>query len=392
MTPADPVVLHVITRYLSGGSEQRVRDIVHALPQARHVICTGVAVDHHAPAGVTIDREPMLRRELSPWHDARALVRLVRRVRRDRPQVIVTHQSKAGLLGRIAGRLVGVPVVHSLSMASFGDGYGRVASAVFRTAERLLVGSTAAYVVVGRDLADQFRAIGVPEDRLSVVRSSPALPRPPSDHQRARRQLLDQAGVAGDPPVLVYVGSLDDRKNVLELPRLLDEVDRVWPGPPPVLIAAGDGPRRDELQRLGAGRVHLLGHVADPTSVFHGADVVVLLSRVEGLPQVLVQAASSGAPFVAYRVSGADELVHLGARGDVVPWGNVGAAARAVATHLGSPVERHCLADLREWDPQVVRGRYRAILSPLLGDAASIDGGPWAPAAPDEAADAAATV
>ena len=105
----------------------------------------------------------------------------------------------------------------------------------------------------------------------------------------------------------------------------------------------GDGPERDRLiggaRRAGAlaGNAVLTGHLSDPDHVhdaLRGADLVVLLSAAEGLPQVLVQSAAAGTPFVAFDVEGVRELLSLGARGSAVPPGRLDTAAAAAAEWL----------------------------------------------------------
>jgi len=153
-------VLHVVTRYRRGGSEQRVRDFVAALVDHDHVVIVGEDSDADLATshlGVPVEFESSLVRSPRFEADARAVRALTARLRRDRPDLVVTHQSKAGVVGRVAARLAGgIPVVHSLSMASFGPGYGRTESTVFRVVERALAPLTARYVVVGADLARRF--------------------------------------------------------------------------------------------------------------------------------------------------------------------------------------------------------------------------------------------
>ncbi len=174
-----PTVPSVITRLARGGSERRLFDVLDAV-DGDHVVVVGGDSD---PAQVALlaDRvdvvvlEPLVR-SVDRAADSAALRALVATLR-DRPfDVVHTHQSKAGLLGRVAARAGGVPVVyHSASMASFGPGYGRVESEVFARAERLTAPLVTRFFVVGVDLARRLAASGVPPTRLSVVRSSQRL-------------------------------------------------------------------------------------------------------------------------------------------------------------------------------------------------------------------------
>ncbi len=83
--------------------------------------------------------EPSLCREPNPIQDARAIARVWRLMRERNFDVVITHQSKAGVIGRISADIShGPPVVHSLSTASFGPGYGRMANHIYRPVERFL--------------------------------------------------------------------------------------------------------------------------------------------------------------------------------------------------------------------------------------------------------------
>lgn len=372
-SPVARRVVHVITRYEAGGSERRLRDLVAATPQHDHHVVVGAGRDPELLrshlGGVPVHVQRWLRRAPHPVHDLLALRALLRLFGDLRPDLVVTHQSKAGVLGRLAAARCGLTVMHSLSMATFGVGYPRPVTAVFRIVERAMAPLTAAYAVVGHDLAREYRALGVPADRLHIVRSAAVLPTEPVDRCEATTALRRQAGFAPDRPVLAYVGSLDARKNVLALVDLLETAQRAATVPP-CLVIAGDGPLRDNLERRVRARgldgdVAFLGHLDDPAPVFQGADAVVLCSRAEGLPQVLVQASAAGTPFVAFQVTGTDELVAAGAVGEVVPWGDTAAAAAAVVRVLDAPRTGRRV-DLSEWSPDGVRARYATLVRALL--------------------------
>ena len=320
------VILHICTRYVRGGSEQRLRDIVAALPDYDHQVVLGrdsnESLLRSQLPGVEVRREVNLRRAVSPLHDAVALAHITRDIRAGRYAAIVTHQSKAGVIGRLGARAAGCgPVVHSLSMADFGPGYGALESLLFRTVERRLASSTTAYVVAGADLAQRFQRLGVPSDKLRIVRSALRLPAPTGDRLDARRRAAEKFQLPIDRPWILYVGSLEARKNVLDFPTLLQQTIQLSVGERPFLVVAGIGPLRPRLESL-LDQVGLLddsalvGYVPAPDDLFAAADAVILLSRAEGLPQVLVQAASVGTPFVACEVDGADELLELGASGN----------------------------------------------------------------------------
>jgi glycosyltransferase involved in cell wall biosynthesis len=370
-----PVVLHVATRYLRGGSERRIRDIIASLPEARHHVVVGresdvaLARSELAPASLTVI--PTLVRRPDPLRDLPALGRLIRLIGANHYDLVVTHQSKAGVLARTAAGLCGVPVVHSLSMANFGPGYPAWQSALFRRLEARLAGGTTAYLVVGADLARRYREIGAPADKLHVVRSGIPLPIEPVP-ARTKADVCHELGLPTDRPLVLYLGSLEARKNVLELPRLLGRLVSHGDSRRPYLVVAGEGPLaaalEDDLAAASlAEDAELVGFIRDPGPLIEAAALVVLLSSAEGMPQTLVQAAAAGTPFVAYAVDGVQELIDLGADGAAVPLGDLPAAASAARSLLdrGLKVQGPSI-DLSPWSADVIAAEYRRIVGGVL--------------------------
>jgi glycosyltransferase involved in cell wall biosynthesis len=369
--PALTRVLHIITRFAQGGSERRLLDTIDAVDAHHQVIVGGETppdqLERLADRAEVLHCDP-LQRSVAPAADLRALTDLRRRVRTLRPEVVHTHQSKAGLLGRVAARLAGVPIVyHSASMASFGPGYPRGESLAFALAERVTAPAVTRYLVVGQDLADRLTGNGISPRRLRIIRSGLDLTAfvPPTAAERA--VLRRRFGVPEGSLVVCYVGSLDERKRVLSLPRILaraqQRLDR-----PLVLLVAGDGPQRDALGAAfgPTASVRLLGHVGDPHEVIRAADALVLPSVAEGVPQVLVQAVSCAVPFAAYEgVDGVRELARLGGRHATAPIEDDEALADGLvalldgrATDATPSFDR---AVLRQWSPAEVRARYQAV-------------------------------
>ena len=371
---APPKILHVATRYLRGGSERRLCDIARAIPEAEHHLVVGCDSDldlaerEVAPARLTLVSS--LVRDPDPRRDMATLRALRRILAAERYSLVVSHQSKAGVLARMAAKRAGIPVVHSLSMANFGPGYSRVQSALFRRIETRLVARTAAYVVVGSDLARRYAEIGAPVDKLHVVRSGVRLA-PPPDRAAARERICRRLGLPADRPLVAYVGSLDRRKNVLDLPRLLADVRT--PELRPFRVIAGEGELADPLRAAIAAAgieddAKLVGFVDEPGTLIRAADVVVLLSSAEGVPQVLVQAAAAQTPFVAYAVDGVRELMDLGAEGVAVPLGDLHAAASAARSLIqrGRTAPRADV-DLSAWSPDAISSAYRDVIGAALG-------------------------
>ena len=158
-----PRILHLCTRYRSGGSEQRVRDLVAAVDGDHRLVLGGQSDAERAGRDFPeheIEVWPQLRRAVNPIHDVPAMSRLVDDLRRRPADLLVTHQSKSGLIGRAAGRWTGTPVIHSLSMANTGPGYPTSGRILFAGVERLAAPWADRYLVVGQDLAWRVQANG----------------------------------------------------------------------------------------------------------------------------------------------------------------------------------------------------------------------------------------
>lgn len=365
-------VVHICTRFGGGGSEQRIVDAVEALPDADHLLLTGPESDGARLARVLPQVDvwtvPGLdARTFSPVGDLSAARVLSRFMARASPDVVHTVQSKAGLLGRLCAP-AGALRVHSVSMLNFGPAFARPLSLLARAVERSLASRTDRFLVAGTDLRDLYVGSGIARhedyevvratfDAASVVRWRDAR----TDDARAA------FGLPPDSPVVGFVGRMEPRKGVGDLSRIWS---RVLAREPATLIAlAGAGPLLDEtvsqLRSVGADReaVRVLGRVDDVPRLLRGVDCVVLPSRTEGVPQVLVQACAVGTPFVAFDVPGVRELLALGASGTVVEPGDVAGMSDAIAGWLGNRPAGPA-PNLSSWEREVVHAAWRRVLVP----------------------------
>lgn len=373
-------IVHLITRLELGGAQQ------NTLYCAAHHDRTRFDVELWAGAGGILDDEaraipdatfrslPWLKHPIRPAADLLAVFRLARLLRRARIDLLHTHSSKAGILGRLAGALARVPaVVHTVHGWSFNDTQGAAVRRFYVTLERAAAKRTDRLVFVSEADRREGEALGIGDaSRYVVLRSGierDAFVPAPGARERARSAL----GYADSEIVVGTLACLKAQKAPLDFvgaaavagardPRLR-------------FFVAGDGELRAEVEAAIAaggleGTVRLLGWRRDAADVLAAMDVFLLTSRFEGLPRAVLQAMAAGVPVVATAVGGTPEVVDDGRTGRLVPAGDPEAAGEAVAALAADPGLRHRLAGeaaARLGEEFDIRGMVRR-LDRLYGD------------------------
>ncbi|HXI02191.1 MAG TPA: glycosyltransferase family 4 protein, partial [Candidatus Saccharimonadales bacterium] len=333
----------------------------------------GVLVEEAQRSGVKTYLLDSLVRPVSPVRDLRAGAALVSLLRRERPAIVHTHSSKAGILGRLAAAAAGVPViVHSVHGWGFHPGQSRAAYRLFVAAERLASRTTTAWVCVSRANLRQGEALRIlREDQARLIRSGIRL-----ETFRPR----DGGGTAPEGGAVVgMVACFKPQKAPLDFIEVAGRVHREEPSARFVL--AGDGELRgdieDRVHRAGLdGVVALPGWRRDIPELMRSFDVLVHTARWEGLPRVLPEAMATGLPIVATRVDGSPEAVEDGANGLLFEPGDTEAMAAAVIGLIRDPERRRRMGEegrarVGEWDIDgMVRSQERLYEDLLEGRAA----------------------
>jgi glycosyltransferase involved in cell wall biosynthesis len=293
--------------------------------------------------GVTHHLEPALVRALHPVKDAIALLR------RGRWDIVHTHSSKAGILGRIAARLAGVPhVVHTVHGWGFTPGQPAHLYRLYVALERLCARWCDTLVVVANvDREDGLaHGIGRPA-QYRLVRSGIQI-EVYRDVATTRAEARARLGIPASALVVGSVGRLSPQKAPLDLLEGFAALARERADAH--LAIVGDGPLRDEVEArvaaLGlAGRVHLPGLRRDVPELLRAFDVFALASRWEGLPRVFPQAMAAGLPIVATRVDGAADAIEDGATGRLVEVGDAAGLGCALIELAGDPDRRRAMGE-----------------------------------------------
>ena len=360
-------IVHILTRLLRAGSEENTLATCKAQIAAGHEVYLyhGNEFDqryYQTPiAGLHLVEIPSLVHPLSPGHDVKAVIDMTRRFKTLKPEVVHTHQSKAGILGRFAAFIAGVPVViHGVHIVPF-ENVGRVQRLVYLCAEKMAALVTDAFINVSRGTRDIYVAAGIGAAKHHhIVHSGFDMRKfkgaePPADWR-------DVLGIGPDeakPPVIVMLAALEPRKRHCEF---LDVFARVVQRHPEVrLVMPGEGPHRaaveEKIRSLGLQKnARLVGYRTDPEKLIALADICTLTSTREGLPRVIMQYLAVGRTCVVSDLPGLDEVVTHNVNGVVVPPDAIDAATDAIAHLLDHPDELARLTagaratDLSSWD------------------------------------------
>jgi glycosyltransferase involved in cell wall biosynthesis len=336
-------VMHAITMLELGGAQRNTLDTVASLDRGEFTVALACAdegellPEARALGGADLFELRHLRREVRPLADLRALLELRGAIRRFGPEIVHTHSSKAGVLGRLAAHREGVPVViHSIHGFGFGPHQPRAVRLAFIAAERLASRWTTAFVAVSRhNLEDGVRLGLFPASRARVIRSGVELAS--FAGHRGGGALREELGIPVDAPLVVQVACFKAQKAP---ERFVEVAARLATRFPAVhFLLAGDGTLRRRLERLRreAGlerRLHLPGWRRDVPAIYDAATVVTLTSHFEGLPRVVVEALAAGVPVVAMAVDGVPEVVRDGENGFLLAPDDVAGVAERVAEIL----------------------------------------------------------
>lgn len=350
MTPTDtrPLrVMTVIARMNMGGPALIAAELTKRLDPIRfeHVLCTGEVEDDEGDFlalrehGVKARMIPGLGRSLRLGGDLRALLALRRAMRDFRPDIVNSHTSKAGTLGRLAAWSAGVPVtVHTFHGHHLHGYFKPAVTKALVLFERVLAWRTTRLVAIGEQVRDDLLRAGIgTRDKFDVV--APGVDTIPIERSAGRTTL----GLDTHDFVIAFVGRLTQVKR----PDRLVEVARAVCARRPAarFLVVGDGDLAETVKAAAADldRVQFLGWRSDVDVVYGASDAVVLTSDNEGMPVTLIEAAMCGVPAVTTDVGSAGEVVRNGETGYVVER-SAAAIAAALETLYDNPSIRARMA------------------------------------------------
>jgi glycosyltransferase involved in cell wall biosynthesis len=351
-------VAHIITRLILGGAQENTLLTVEDEHRDWHDEVTLITGPGLGPEGSLSERAqnggldlrivPEMRRNIEPWRDWQSYRSLVRLLGEIRPQIVHTHSSKAGIIGRAAAYKLGIPAVHTIHGASFYSYQNLLANWTFIRLERWAARRCSRLISVCDAMTEQYVAAGVaPREKFITVYSGmevePFLA-PPRPRDEVRREL----GFAPDDIVVGKIARLFHLKghdDVIDAARIaLQREPRLR------FLFVGDGLLRAELDaKIAAagltGKFVFTGLVPPERvpELIGAMDIVVHASLREGLARVLPQGLISGKPVISYDIDGAREVVIPGETGFLLPPRAIDAMADAMVALAADPALRERL-------------------------------------------------
>jgi glycosyltransferase involved in cell wall biosynthesis len=351
-------IIHIITRLDMGGSAQNTLQtclklsdkyetiLVHGpsyesrmTEREKRIIEDGIK--EARGQGVKVMALPSMVRSVRPLKDFKALVSLIWLIFKEKPDIVHTHSSKAGILGRLAAKIAGVPfIAHTPHGHVFYGHFGIFASKIFLWIERIFSKFTDRIIALTNGERNDYIRLSVcPPDKLLKIHSGVDL-KPFMQANGNRVEKKRSLGLEQNGTVIGFVGWLLPIKGP---EYLLKAMAHIWPDHQTVsLVMVGKGEldvdlRAQALKMNANGRIRFLGWREDIHEIMPVFDLLVLPSLNEGMGRVLVEAMAAGKPVVASEVGGIPDLVRHGETGYLVRPADEKALANGIKKILKDP-------------------------------------------------------
>ncbi|MFW5330328.1 glycosyltransferase [Hydrogenophaga sp. ZJX-1] len=384
-------IVHILTRLLKAGSEENTLSTCKAQIAAGHEVYLVHGQDFDRSyydnpiSGLRLVGIKEFIHPISVASDFKAYRALTRFLESLHPDVVHTHQSKAGIVGRFAAHSAKVPlVIHGVHIVPFAN-VGTAQRLLFTLAEKAAAKITHAFINVSHGTRSLYLDAGIGDaSRHHVVHSGFDLERfrnasiPDDWHQMLR---LEPG--AAKPPVVLMLAALEPRKRHCEFIEAFASLVREQPDIR--LVLAGEGPHRQQVQetieKFGLDQnVLLLGYRNDPEKLIALADLCVLTSTREGLPRVIMQYIAGGKPCITTHLPGVEEVVSHSFNGLIVPPDGLAESVTSIAELLKNKERLLALCDgarstdLSSWEARTMCRRiddiYLSYLSQVTPHAA----------------------
>jgi glycosyltransferase involved in cell wall biosynthesis len=339
-------IAYLITRSDNiGGAQVHVRDLASAMRHRGHDAWVLTGGEGPFTEGLKVRGIPYvslrhLAAPIVPWRDAKAVAEVRAVLKARRPDILSSHSSKAGVLGRVAARSLGIPSVFTAHGWSFTPGVPRLSAAFYRWSERLAAPLASRIITVShfdRELAVRQRVSG-PERLVTIHNGMPDI----TPDLRASPETT--------PVRLAMIARFEPQKDHETLFRALASLqDLEWS-----IDLVGDGPKLAQARRNASAlglehRIRFLGAVEYVPPILTQSHTFLLISNWEGFPRSILEAMRAGLPVVASDVGGVSEAVEHGVSGFLAPRGDAEAVGLALRSLIQDPELRRRQGARSRW-------------------------------------------
>jgi glycosyltransferase involved in cell wall biosynthesis len=341
-------VLHLITLSVVGGAQDNTFGTCELHNRRRyevHLACNpdGQWIDRARQAVDVFHPLNHLQTPPHPLKDLRSLWDIIQLLRRERFEIVHTHTSKAGFVGRVACWICRVPtVIHTYHAFPFHDYMSSAKRWVFQSLERLTRPMTDFIFTLSELDREQGRQLGILRREASATAYT-GINFAKIDAAAPRETVREKLGIDPDVPVVLLVGRLEPQKAPHVMLEAFAQV--VKEHPRALLLFAGDGILRPEVEAAIRERgleqnARILGFRDDIPDLLAAADLFAFSSLWEAMGRAMIEAMLMGRAVVVPAIYGIPEIVHHGETGWLYEAGKADQLARGISHLLAHPAER----------------------------------------------------
>ncbi|MDD5644825.1 MAG: glycosyltransferase family 4 protein [bacterium] len=339
-------IAHIITRMIIGGAQENTAFSVEGLSSKGHdvTLITGPAL---GPEGSLLEKMrntaaniiiiPQMRREVNPLPDFISFLKLVKILKEGRYDIVHTHSSKAGILGRLAAKKARIKtIIHTIHGLPYHRHQSGALNCFYKICEKCVSGLTDKYITVSESMKEQSMAAGicVNGDKYRVIRSGFDLAR----YEKPLRQRSEMRAILKIPEKSVVICKIARLFYLKGHEYILEAFSRLNPGANNIyLLLIGDGILKAKLEReaeeLGVGKYTVFAGLIDPEEIpdyINASDILVHTSLREGLAKTIPQAYACSKPVISFDTDGAGELVKNALTGYLIPQKDIALLSEAI--------------------------------------------------------------
>ncbi len=313
-------ILHIITKLEVGGAQQNTiytvehlnrQENVHSEIIAGPIVSRKNLMKNARDRGINVTVIKGITNEIRPIKNLTAMLKAYKHIRKGRFDIVHTHSSVAGIIGRIAARLAKTPVIiHTVHGWGIRPDLPKWKLKIYILLERICARFTHKLITVSeRDIRKGLKNSIGKKSQYTVIRSGIDISRFSKNINKEKKK--KELGIDPKKPVVGMVGRLDKQKNPLDFVRAASKVQKKHPEVQ--FIIAGDGPLRKQteslIKKLKVNNFHILGFRDDVNEIIQILDISVLTSLWEGLPRVFPESMAAKKPIIATDVDGAREAI-----------------------------------------------------------------------------------